>query len=175
VWPPGVVVGEELVAEEFAARQGCAAARRTKITSFDPSLPAIIASYPAPPLHPWTTLSHPPLELPSSKPGSRLHLDRRVYFAAVSFAVLTRIQGHRTLEHVPDSEWKRATSKRPATSFALSSESVARRFRHLSRCLRFDALSYPLSNQRADHCVGLAECHRLERRLVLRTGVTGGV
>ena len=28
-------------------------------------------------------LLHPPIELPSSGPGSRLHLDRRVNFAAV--------------------------------------------------------------------------------------------
>lgn len=43
----------------------------------------------------------------------------------------------------------------------------------LLRSLRLDALSYPLSNQRTDHCVGLGDRHWLERRFRVQTGVTG--
>jgi hypothetical protein len=42
-----------------------------------------------------------------------------------------------------------------------------------SSTLRLDALSYPLSNQRADHCVGLGKRHRLGRRSRVLAGVTG--
>jgi hypothetical protein len=62
---------------------------RTKIPSFDPPLPAVCTAYPTQPFLPFF---HPPIELASSGPGSRLHLDRRVNFAAICFAVLARIE-----------------------------------------------------------------------------------
>jgi hypothetical protein len=41
------------------------------------------------------------------RPRSRLHLDRRVLFAAVSLAVLTGVKsGHGQLEHRYDSKWE---------------------------------------------------------------------
>jgi hypothetical protein len=43
------------------------------------------------PIHPWTTLQHPPVKLPSSRPDSRLHLDRRVDFAAIRFETALQI------------------------------------------------------------------------------------
>jgi hypothetical protein len=53
---------------------------RTKINSFDPPLSTVCTAYPTEPL---LSVSHEPIELPHSGPGSRLHLDRRVAFAAI--------------------------------------------------------------------------------------------
>ena len=53
----------------------------TKISSFDPPLTAVRTAYPTPPFLPFL---HPPVELAACRPGGRLHLDRRVNFAAMS-------------------------------------------------------------------------------------------
>jgi hypothetical protein len=53
------------------------AASATKITSFDPPLPAILAPYPSESLQAWPALFHPSIKLPSTGPRRRLHLDRR--------------------------------------------------------------------------------------------------
>ncbi|HEY6683347.1 MAG TPA: hypothetical protein VI030_10255 [Propionibacteriaceae bacterium] len=50
---------------------------------------AVSTAYPAPPFPPF---SHPPIELPSSRPRGRLHLDWRIDFSAIGFAVLARIE-----------------------------------------------------------------------------------
>jgi hypothetical protein len=76
-----------------------------KITSFDPSLPAIGTAYPPEPLQAWPVLFHPPIELAAWRPCGCLDFDRRVDFAAVSFAVLARIVVlHGLFEHDCDSE-----------------------------------------------------------------------
>ena len=67
------------------------AVRPTKINSSNPALPAVPTSYAAPPFPPF---SHPPIELACSRPGSRVHLDRRLDCTAVHVAVLVRIDIH---------------------------------------------------------------------------------
>jgi hypothetical protein len=43
-------------------------------------LTAVCTAYPTPPLPPF---SYPPIELASFRPRGRLHLDRRIDFAAI--------------------------------------------------------------------------------------------
>ena len=62
-----------------------------KISSSDPALPAVCTAYPSPPFLPFL---HPPVKLPDSGPGARVHLDRRINFAAICFAVLAWIEIH---------------------------------------------------------------------------------
>jgi hypothetical protein len=54
----------------------------TKIDSSDPPLTPVRPAYPAQPL---LTLSDPPIQLASFRPGGRLHLDRRIDFSAICF------------------------------------------------------------------------------------------
>jgi hypothetical protein len=58
---------------------------RTKISSFDPMLPAVFALHTTQPL---LALFHPPIELASWGPRGRLDLDRWVDYTAVSFSKL---------------------------------------------------------------------------------------
>jgi hypothetical protein len=81
--------------------------RGTKINSADPQLPAVRTAYPT---EPCLTFFHPPIELASIRPRGRLHLDRRIDFAAICFGTLLHIrvaQVHIRLEHGCDSGWKR--------------------------------------------------------------------
>jgi hypothetical protein len=59
--------------------------RGTKISSSDPVLMTIRTAYVTPPFLP---VLHPPVDLASFRPGSRLHLDGRVNFAAIRCATL---------------------------------------------------------------------------------------
>ena len=61
---------------------------RPKINSFDPPLPAVSSAYPTEPL---LSVFHPPIELPSSAPGSGLHLNRRVDFPAIRFGTSLQV------------------------------------------------------------------------------------
>jgi hypothetical protein len=65
------------------------AARRSKISSFDPPLAAVPIPYPAKPLLPFF---HPPIELASARPRSHFHLDWRLDFPAICLSILTRIK-----------------------------------------------------------------------------------
>jgi hypothetical protein len=71
--------------------------------------------------------------------------------------------------------WKRATREASSEFLSHLFEPVVCSASHLLRCLRLDALSYQLSNQRADQFIRLRQRHRLERRFRVRAGVTGGV
>jgi hypothetical protein len=61
----------------------------TKIRSFDPLLTTIWPAYPAQPL---LALFDPPVESAAWRPRCCLDFDRQIHFAAISFAVLTRIE-----------------------------------------------------------------------------------
>jgi hypothetical protein len=75
----------------------------TKITSFDPPLPAIGTAHPSEPLQAWPVFFDPPIELASRRPGRSLNLDRWIDFAAICFAVLTWVEiPHIKLEHSCD-------------------------------------------------------------------------
>jgi len=63
----------------------------SKVTSPDPPLPAVGTVYPPEPL---LTFFDPVVELPSSRPRGRVHLDGRINCSAVCFAVLARIDAH---------------------------------------------------------------------------------
>jgi hypothetical protein len=56
--------------------------------SSDPPLAAVGTAYPAPPFLPFL---HPPIELASLRPGSRLHLDRRIDLEAICLAMLLQV------------------------------------------------------------------------------------
>jgi hypothetical protein len=79
---------------------------RTKILGSDPPLPTVRTAYPTPPLQTWPVLFDPPIKLPGSGPRGYVHLDRRINCPAVCFAVLARIEIHRSLEHAADFLWK---------------------------------------------------------------------
>jgi hypothetical protein len=53
---------------------------RTEISTSDPPLAPVGTAYPVPPFVPFF---HPPVELPSSRPGGRLHVERWVGFSAI--------------------------------------------------------------------------------------------
>jgi hypothetical protein len=57
-------------------------------------LPAIGTAYASEPRDAWTVLLHPPVELTGMRPGSHIHLDRRINCTAVYLAELARIEIH---------------------------------------------------------------------------------
>jgi hypothetical protein len=59
--------------------------RRSKISSFDPPLTAVFASYPT---HPLLALFHPPIQLTTRRPRRPLNLDGWVDYTAISFRKL---------------------------------------------------------------------------------------
>jgi hypothetical protein len=51
-------------------------------------LPAVRTTYATPP---FLSLFHPPIELASIRPRGRLHLDRRIYLAAICCGTLLQL------------------------------------------------------------------------------------
>jgi hypothetical protein len=60
-----------------------------EIGGFDPPLTPIRTAYATPPL---LAFLDPPIERASRRPGGCLNLDRWIYFPAIRFAVLSRIE-----------------------------------------------------------------------------------
>jgi hypothetical protein len=74
---------------ELRASQVMAVSRSgTKINGSDPPLPAVLPRTRPPPFLPFF---HPPVELPSLRPGGRLYLDRRIDFSAICFGKLVHL------------------------------------------------------------------------------------
>jgi hypothetical protein len=63
-------------------------ARGTKINSSNPPLTAVRTAYPTAPFQP---LLHPVVDLPSSRPRGRLHLNGRINCTAVCFGDLLQV------------------------------------------------------------------------------------